>query len=51
MNEFQKFLRVVDRHEKADILLLGIFWLRPFFWSIKSEKMTKKSPEQKKMLK
>ena len=29
--EFQKFLRVVDRHEKADILLLGIFWLRPFF--------------------
>ena len=28
--EFQKFLCIVDRHEKTDVLLYQLFWLEPF---------------------
>ena len=31
MNRFQKFLCVVDKHEKTDFLLKWLFWLQPFF--------------------
>ena len=43
MNEFQKFLRVLDRHEKTDFLLQQIFLLGSFFghflWFDGSKKM------------
>jgi hypothetical protein len=29
-NVFQKFLCIVDRHEKTDVLLYQLFWLQPF---------------------
>ena len=31
VNGFQKFLCVVDGHEKTDFLFKQYFWIRPFF--------------------
>ena len=39
MNIFQKFLRIVDGHEKTDFLLNWLFWLRPLFWSVTFKKI------------
>ena len=50
MYRCQKLFYVVDGHEKTDFSVLQPFWLRPFFWSMISKKMTKKWPEPKKLL-
>ena len=50
VNTILKLLKNISELVKS-ARCLWIFWLRPFFQSIKSEKMTKKWPEQKKLLK
>ena len=43
MNEFQKFLCVVNRHKETNFLEFWIFWLRSFFGpflDVMDQKMT-----------
>ena len=47
VNGFQKFLCVVDGHEKTNFLSKQIFLVPAIFWSIRSEKRSKNSRSQK----
>ena len=51
MYRCQTLFYVVDWHEKSDFLLLQLFLLRLFFWSMISWKRTKKWPEPKNLFK
>ena len=47
MNGFQKFLRVVDRHEKYDFSFLQLFLLRQFFDHFSKNKRSKNDRSKK----
>ena len=47
---FQKFLRMVDRHDITDFWIQNFFWLRPFFDPFFEFDGSKKCPEPKKLL-
>ena len=49
MNGFQKFLCVVDRHEKTNFCVLELFWLRLFF-DLFSDLMDQKMAGAKKVV-
>ena len=49
MKKFQKFLSVVDRHEKSNFFTFMIFLAPAIFWSVTSEEIDQKMTGAKKV--